>query len=103
MTAAALGCPAMRVRYPATSTDTAAARIRRFRRASKNLREPAAGTGAGGLGLDIGLEATTVIESGQVQVLLQLPALSPTPDRVPRGARDPPGGESVLIRGQPSQ
>src|SRR5260221_12082396 len=38
MTAAALGCPAWRVMYPATNTNTAAARITIFRRARRNRR-----------------------------------------------------------------
>src|ERR671922_2649095 len=103
MTAAALGCPAMSVRYPARSTTTAAASIRRLRRASRNRRLPVAGAGADGRALDIGLEATTVPGSGQVQVHLQLPGQLPIPRRGPAGGDGPLCAESVLIRGQPWQ
>src|SRR5687768_15189157 len=101
MTAAALGCPARSVRYPATSTRMAAARIRRFRRASRNRLAPAAGTGGEGRVLDIRLEAITVPGLGQVQVHLQLPAPHPTLRRVPPAAPGQRGGESVLFRGRP--
>ena len=91
----------MRVRYPARSTTTAAARIRRFRRASRKRRLPAAGAGADGRTLDIRHEATTVHGSGQVQARLELPGLLPNPRRGPPGGAGPPGDAGVLIRGRP--
>src|SRR5687767_5343934 len=90
----------MSVRYPATSTSIAAARMRRFRRASRNRLAPAAGAAGEGRVLDIRLEAITVTGSGQVQVHLQLPALPPTLRRAPPGAPGRPGVESVLFRGR---
>src|SRR5580765_5903724 len=90
-TAAALGCPAERVTYPATRTITAAARIIRFRRARRKRRGATDGRDT-----DIGDEATTVTGFGQVLIPLHLRAPLPIPRREPPGAADP--GDAGVVR-----
>src|SRR6185503_21315911 len=91
--AARLACPAARVKYPATRTVSAAARMTRLRRVSRKRRAagPPPAEVTEGRELGIRQEATTDPGLGQVQVPVRFRGRRPSPRRAPPGGPDPAG------------